>query len=123
MRGRMALTVKMYPARNGDAFLVTAEDDVPIAVLVDGGYHSTVREHVIPDLRDLAGRGREIDLAVATHVDADHVSGLLRLFEANGHASAPQVIRIREVWHNSLRSIRKLLGPNPTADVLGPITD
>jgi len=117
----MALSIRMYPARNGDAFLVTRDDDVPTALLIDGGYTSTVRDYIAPDLRDLARYGRSLDLAVATHVDADHISGFLHLIDTNGAAQAPRIIQIREVWHNSLRSIQALSRSDAVTDDIGAI--
>lgn len=76
----------------------------------------TVREHVIPDLYNLAGLGYVLDLVIATHIDADHISGLLHLFKANGTAFSPQVIEIRDVWHNSLRAIRQIEDPLTAVD-------
>jgi hypothetical protein len=99
------LWVKFYPAGNGDAFLLKAEGTDTRAVLVDGGYAATYRNAILPDLRTLAANGFALDLVVATHVDADHVSGLLPFFRENGDASNPKIIPVRRVFHNSLRSI------------------
>jgi metallo-beta-lactamase superfamily protein len=95
-------SLKMYPAGNGDSFLIEHQS---LALLVDGGYASTFQEYVLPDLRDLSRRGLTLDLVVATHIDADHISGLVRLFADNGPADAPKIIGVRRVWHNSLRSL------------------
>src|SRR6185437_4369102 len=95
-------SLKMYPAGNGDSFLI---EHGTTCLLVDGGYSSTFQQHVLPDLRELARRGRELDLVVATHIDADHIAGLVRLLAQNGSADAPQIVGIRRVWHNSLRCL------------------
>ena len=97
--------LKMYPARNGDAFLVRENAAKPIAILIDGGYASTFQTCIFPDLTRLAQLGYALDLVVATHIDADHVSGLLAFFKLNGNSQAPNVIRVEDVWHNSLRSL------------------
>ena len=96
--------IKSYPAKNGDAFLVKATTD-PFAMLVDGGYADTFRRYIKPDLEDLAASGYNLDLVVATHVDADHISGLLSFFRQNGTAQSPFIIPVHEVLHNSLRSL------------------
>ena len=77
------------------------------AVLIDGGYAPTFGQYILPDLVELAAAGYVLDLVVATHVDADHVSGLLPLFKANGSAQSPKIIPIRRVLHNSLRSLNQ----------------
>jgi glyoxylase-like metal-dependent hydrolase (beta-lactamase superfamily II) len=96
--------IKCYPAKNGDAFLLKAADG-PFAMLIDAGYADTFNQHVGSDLRTLAASGYALDLVVATHVDADHISGLLSFFRLNGRAEAPSIIPVREVFHNSLRSL------------------
>lgn len=96
--------IRSYPAKNGDAFLVKAAN-CPFAMLVDGGYADTFQKYVAPDLRILAASGYALDLVVATHVDADHISGLLSFFRLNGQAEAPSIIPVRGVFHNSLRSL------------------
>jgi hypothetical protein len=97
--------LKMYPARNGDAFLIRENPTKPTAILIDGGYASTFQECISSDLVYLARLGYTLDLVVATHIDADHVSGLLAFFKLNGNSKTPKIIQIGDVWHNSLRSL------------------
>lgn len=96
--------IKSYPAKNGDAFLVKVSPD-PFAMLIDGGYADTFRRYIKSDLENLAACGYSLDLVVATHIDADHISGLLSFFLLNGTAQAPDIIPVHEVLHNSLRSL------------------
>lgn len=92
----------MYPASNGDAFLISAAGS---NVLVDGGYTQTFDDHISRDLRDLSRRGERLDLLIASHIDADHISGLIRFLSVNGSSTAPQIVSIDNIWHNSLRSL------------------
>lgn len=110
--------LKMYPARNGDAFLVRENATKPTAILIDGGYASTFQACIFPDLTHLAQLGYSLDLVVATHIDADHVSGLLAFFKLNGNSQAPKVIQVEDVWHNSLRGLEltTVAGGNTTSD-------
>lgn len=96
--------IKSYPAKNGDAFLVKATTN-PFAMLIDGGYADTFQRYIRSDLEGLAASGYALDLVVATHIDADHISGLLSFFRMNGSAQAPAIIPVRGVLHNSLRSL------------------
>jgi hypothetical protein len=97
--------LKMYLANNGDAFLIRENSTKPTAILIDGGYASTFNEYISPDLSYLARLGYSLDLIIATHIDADHISGLLAFFKLNGNSQAPKIIQVEDVWHNSLRSL------------------
>ncbi|MBD8253969.1 MBL fold metallo-hydrolase [Pseudomonas fluorescens] len=95
------LELKMYPAKNGDAFLINANGQY---VLIDGGYASTYTSCISPDLAMLAERGERLSLVVCSHIDADHIGGLLAFFDDNGDPGSRR-IEVDAVWHNSLRSV------------------
>jgi len=95
----------MYPAGNGDAFLIRENVTKPTAILIDGGYASTFQVCISHDLANLAHLGYSLDLVVATHIDADHIAGLLAFFKLNGNSQAPKIIQVNDVWHNSLRNL------------------
>ncbi len=116
------IKVKMYPAKNGDSFLIKHmdKDGSPTAILIDGGYASTFRDYIQQDLIELNKQDIALDLVVATHIDADHICGLLELFEINGHSQSPAIIPIKHVFHNSLKSIsdsRPLVKEIPDAEL------
>lgn len=95
------LKLKMYPARNGDAFLIEAAGS---HVLVDAGYDSTYNDYIAGDLAAIAATGGRLNLVVCTHIDSDHIGGLLAFFAANGPPGG-RTIEVDTVWHNSLRSL------------------
>lgn len=74
-------------------------------MLVDGGHASTFQDCIEPELGALAGHGYGLDLVVASHVDADHITGLIAFLRANGKAAEPRLIGVKDVWHNSLRCL------------------
>lgn len=96
------LRIKSYPAGNGDAFLLSAAGS---NVLVDGGYVQTFDKHIQPDLLEITSRGERLDLVIASHIDADHISGLIRFLSVNEKSIEPKVVSVGKVWHNSLRSL------------------
>lgn len=98
--------LKMYPAKNGDSFLVNADGAY---ILIDAGYASTYQDFIATDLAQLAKTGERLDLVVCTHIDADHIGGLLEFFSLNGTPDK-RGIEVVDVWHNSLRSL-----PHPEA--------
>lgn len=88
-------TVEMLPAREGDCLLLTWGDaDHPHRLLVDGGRRGTLR-----DLRrrfaGLPDAERQLDLLIVTHVDRDHIEGVLALL-----ADAAPPVRFADVWFN-----------------------
>ncbi len=93
--------LKMYPAKNGDAFLVDAGGR---HILIDAGFASTYQDFIAADLAQLAEGGGQLDLVVCTHIDADHIGGLLEFFSSNG-TPGKRGIEVGTVWHNSLRSL------------------
>ena len=95
------MKLKMYPARNGDAFLVEA---VGSHILIDAGYDSTYQDYIAGDLAAIAAVGGRLNLVVCTHIDSDHIGGLLTFFAVNGQ-SGRRTIEVDAVWHNSLRSL------------------
>lgn len=99
----------MYPAKNGDAFLVDASGS---HILVDAGYASTFNEHIAPDLTRLSLAGGRLDLLVCTHIDADHIGGVIEFISSNGTPGARSIVEVNEVWHNSLRSLPAPPGPS-----------
>ena len=78
-------------------------------MLIDGGPSGTFGEHLRPALVELAGAGATLHLVVLSHIDNDHVMGLLEMFgalekaredqRAEKETSTPAVIA--ELWHNS----------------------
>ncbi len=95
------LKLKMYPARSGDAFLIDASGT---NILIDAGFASTYQDFIAADLANLARGGGRLSLVVCTHIDADHIGGLLELFSLNGRPGG-RGIEVDTVWHNSLRSL------------------
>lgn len=96
------LNIRMYPALNGDAFLLCADSTT---LLIDGGYSSTFDRYILNDLRALASEGKALDLVINTHIDADHIGGILRFLAVNGAAAHSEIIPVKRIWHNSLRCL------------------
>jgi hypothetical protein len=105
-------TIEALDAGEGDCLLVLVGDPAsPTITLIDGGPARTYNRSLRPRLRELqAARGAgeqaplPLDLVVLTHVDDDHVAGLLKLVEALAEAKEarqPAPVQIGELWHNS----------------------
>jgi len=91
-------TIELLPARHGDAIWIEYGDPAaPHRILIDGGARKATRD-TISDLiaqRIDPAASPDFELIVLTHIDADHITGLLNLLEDR---SVP--LRPRDVWFN-----------------------
>ena len=108
----MSINVRFLRANHGDCILVTHHNqDKVFNLLIDGGNGATFkygpREHskgeLCQILDDLKAKGEHIDLVVLTHIDDDHIGGLLNAFEAPGYLGE----MVKSIWFNSPRLITR----------------
>lgn len=92
----------MFPAFGGDCTLITLED-IDYRILIDGGFKETFRNCLASRLRSLGAAGKGIDLLVVTHVDNDHIMGIIELFRELDNQKIQ--IEIRQIWYNSYRHL------------------
>lgn len=81
-------------AFNGDCILIktyTSNND-EFTILLDGGTASTFEYSLKKELKDIT----KIDLLILTHIDSDHIGGLIKLFKN----SIIDKIEIKEIWVN-----------------------
>ncbi len=95
----------MFPAKNGDAFLVSCYGESNVNILIDLAYSHTYRNYVRPVLRKMKENNESLELMVVTHIDKDHIAGAISFLEENGNSEAPNVIKVKEIWHNSYRHL------------------
>ncbi|MCM8857887.1 MAG: MBL fold metallo-hydrolase [Candidatus Thiodiazotropha sp.] len=103
--------IEMLPARHGDCLWIEyGELTAPHRILIDGGTSGTFHDlkksfEAIPETQ------REFELLVVTHIDADHISGVLKLLESD----LPGV-RFKDIWFNGWRHL-----PESPLESLGPV--
>lgn len=76
----MILNLNFLPARYGDSIWIEYGDsEKPNIILIDGGTAGTKREikEMISSITEL----KHIELLVVTHIDRDHIEGILNLLE------------------------------------------
>jgi beta-lactamase superfamily II metal-dependent hydrolase len=94
------LDVTLLPAGQGDSILLEYGDlGERHRVLVDGGPARCYAD-VAARLAELPADRRRVDLLVLTHVDADHVEGVIKLVNDAGLA-----VEISEVWFNGYEQL------------------
>ncbi len=85
-----------------DAELLMRQD---YRILIDGGYADTYDKYLRQKLVSLAEQGKKINLMVITHIDADHIGGILAFLKENGSANESTIIQVDEVWYNAFHHI------------------
>lgn len=102
-------TIEMLPAQRGDAIWMTyGTKDAARHVLIDAGPENTLGT-LVPELerriRALPGRTNRVELLVVTHIDADHIQGVVALL-----SDPKRVPLFRDIWFNGFRHHQELLG-------------
>ena len=98
--------IEMLLAQRGDAlWLSYGEQDALHHVLADAGPRETIGT-LVPELERriaaLPGRTNRIELLATTHIDADHIQGIVSLL------SGPQRLPLfRDVWFNGFKHLRR----------------
>lgn len=93
------LEVTMLPARQGDALWIRwGEPDEPHQLLVDMGTEE-IGERLGARILALPEDRRIFDLLVVTHVDRDHIGGVLTCLADEDAPTIPG-LRIDDVWFN-----------------------
>ncbi|MBY5518526.1 MBL fold metallo-hydrolase [Rhizobium leguminosarum] len=113
------MKITLLPSEKGDCLLIEAG---AISILADGGmpgsYTSEVRGFLGKWAEDT---GKDLDLVYVSHVDQDHIAGVLQLLEdtvqwrvfdhkhANGQpATRPPFKRppkVKRIWHNAFKTM------------------
>lgn len=88
--------LKVY---HGDSILIKFEDNNKMIrnILVDGGIKKSYPRVIKRKLKEIINNKEVIDLLVITHIDDDHIGGIIKLFEDE------DIDRniIKKIWFNS----------------------
>jgi uncharacterized protein (DUF4415 family) len=99
------LNIEMLPAQYGDCLWVEyGKDGATHRLLIDGGPVGTF-EFIEKRIAMMTPGERAFELIVLSHVDADHIEGLVRLF-----AERPLPFAVDTVWFNGWRQMNKTHG-------------
>ena len=96
------MRIELLPALNGDCILV--EYTSQHFILIDGGYVDTYQKYLLPRLKEIAAEGGVVDLIVVTHIDGDHISGIIKLLEDD---ELP--IEMHSIWYNGYRHVQSIV--------------
>ena len=88
-------TIEMLPACEGDCLWITYGPPGELChILVDGGRKSTAKA-IRNRLAALKDAGRQLELVIVSHVDRDHIEGLLEIAESRFEG-----VGIGDIWFN-----------------------
>lgn len=106
----MLFTLEALRAQAGDCLLLHYGDpDEPRVMVIDGGPTIAVYERLrdrLDELRDAGGftdhdRPLPIELLMVSHIDDDHIDGILHLTNQLLEEGGDTSYRIKTMWHNS----------------------
>lgn len=99
--------IHVLPAQRGDALWVEyGPDDAPKHILIDGGITATGRDHIRTRVEEI-GAPLHFELLVVTHIDLDHIQGILQFLE-----DLPDGITFGDIWFNGWDQM-KAIGLEP----------
>lgn len=100
--------LELFPAEQGDAILIEYGQPPAVhRVLIDAGTPAT-SDRVRERLEQLNEQERSFDLLVVTHVDTDHIGGVLKLLAVRLPA-----LSFDDVWFNAWRHIEHAKAKKP----------
>ena len=101
--------IHLLPASFGDSILIEyGKANDPHYILIDGGPYF-VYDEIMDALKEVAPELKTIDLLVVTHIDIDHIDGIVKLLNSD---ELP--FGIKDIWFNGWEQL-------PESDVLGGI--
>jgi len=105
-RSGSTLAIEMLPAANGDCLLIEYGTGAKSSrVLVDCGAKSAVGKVAEWISKSKVSSRNKFELFVLTHIDADHINGVLTLFDEPGFD-----VRFDDIWFNGWHQINRFLG-------------
>src|SRR5689334_20431509 len=112
----MFFSLELLPARKGDCLLLHfGQPNAPGLGIIDGGPRQVYGPHLKPRLdRIRTARGLTarkpltVDLVMVSHLDDDHIRGILDLTNeliTSQEEHKPQRVQVLSLWHNSFENV------------------
>lgn len=114
------MRLEVFQSDMGDCLLLEGADGR--LMLIDGGMSSSYKLHVAPRLAELEKAEKVLDVVYVSHIDEDHISGVLRMLDDevlwieheyyvngdNPDHNPPERDRppkIKNIWHNAFHEL------------------
>ena len=120
----MIFSLDVRRARKGDCTLLHYGDSGnPRLIVIDGGPSDVYEPHLKPRLEELrdqrnAGQPLLVDMVMVSHVDDDHMRGILDFARELKEAPGVPLAQVSRLWHNSFD---KIIGKDPK-ELRGAVT-
>lgn len=105
------LNLHVVQAEYGDCFILESKQGKEsTTILIDGGPYQTFEKHLKPTLQKLPLSGK-LDLVVLSHIDNDHIIGLLDLLDeikSQREKGIKELVKISKLWHNSFNDLLQI---------------
>lgn len=103
------LNLHIVQAEHGDCLILEyGSGSNPEYILIDGGPSGVYETHLKPVLQDIPARQRTLQRVVISHIDDDHINGVLELVkdqQARVKRGQRPTVTIKELWHNTFSTI------------------
>ncbi len=101
-----AVTVRALPAKCGDCLVIEygSAGARPYRILIDGGLKGSYDEGLGRYLAESADQPTEFDIIVVTHIDLDHIEGVIEALELNQ-------LTTENIWFNGRDQLDELINP------------
>jgi len=112
----MFFSLDLQRARKGDCFILHyGSNNEPGLALIDGGPSGVYKPYLKPRLKQIRknrGLGSDeslaVDLLMVSHIDDDHIKGILELTDElvnEKDSGQPRLLKVKSFWHNTFDDI------------------
>lgn len=102
------INIKVLKAFNGDCIIVSYGEEEKHNILIDGGQGRVCFQQLRTYVDSVKKAGNKIDLLILTHIDSDHIDGILRLLSQKTFDFS----MIEEMWFNFGKGLKDMFGIN-----------
>lgn len=79
---KCSLNIKLFKALQGDCILLSYGQNLEKNILIDGGMGIECKRQLQKFMNELKALDRKIDILILTHIDCDHIDGILKMFSS-----------------------------------------
>lgn len=97
----MSINIKSLKAKHGDCIILSYGKKLESKILIDGGIGIECKKQLSSFFDELKMHGKDLKLVILTHIDSDHIEGILKIFSKNTF----DFTIINSIWFNYGRKL------------------